>query len=190
MHPEEAARVLRWHREGASAFPTIGLTDDVVEELRRGATSRFELRRHPLRRPDISLEHPEPPIDLADLVGSEPPATSEVETSFEMIVVDEMGEPVPDLAIALTVDGAVESLTTDGDGRIRHEGASTSFASAKITSIEALRAELRPRWETIRRGRVARRGAAPQLQSIVPTRCRPSRWRATRRTRLSCSRAW
>jgi outer membrane protein OmpA-like peptidoglycan-associated protein len=97
-------------------------------------------------------------VDLADLAAPEPareqPPASQASrtTRFEVQLVDELGEPVPDIALVLSEDGGSRTITTDGDGMARIEDATASFGAVRIGSVPALREPLHERWRTIRLG--------------------------------------
>jgi outer membrane protein OmpA-like peptidoglycan-associated protein len=103
-------------------------------------------------------------VPLSDLVEprSDPPPdplrpggkTSPVEKtlSYELRLVDELGVPIEDASLSLSVSGASRRLVTDADGRTRVDDATTGFAIAQVVELGALRDALRPRWEVIREG--------------------------------------
>jgi hypothetical protein len=80
--------------------------------------------------------------------------TSPVEKtlSYELRLVDELGVPIEDASLSLSVSGASRRLVTDADGRIRVDDATTGFAIARVLELGALRETLRPRWEVAREG--------------------------------------
>ncbi|MEM7157971.1 MAG: carboxypeptidase regulatory-like domain-containing protein [Myxococcota bacterium] len=90
----------------------------------------------------------EPIQDLVDL--AEPAPAEETTTWFEVHFEDELGEALSDVGLSLAIDGGIESATTDGSGTVRHDGARTSFASAKVADLSALRDVLIERWSEAR----------------------------------------
>lgn len=100
-----------------------------------------------------------PVVDLARLkdaatTTSAPAATktTTTPTRFEVQIVDELGEPVPDVPLVFHEGGGTRSLTTDGDGIARIDDGTGSFAAVSFGNIPALRAPLHERWRTIRPG--------------------------------------
>ena len=90
-------------------------------------------------------------IEPLDPIGPAPEPVPERQTWFELTVVDELGEPLPNVAVSLRVDGEDLDEQTDGEGRLRVDGASTSFATARLDSA-ALADVLRERWSAARGG--------------------------------------
>jgi outer membrane protein OmpA-like peptidoglycan-associated protein len=97
-------------------------------------------------------------VDLADLQAPEPgpprqtaPTVAKT-TRFEVQIVDELGEPVPDVALVLQEDGGSRTITTDGGGIARVDDATGSFGAVRFGSVPALRTPLHERWRTIRPG--------------------------------------
>ena len=131
--------------------------DEVIEraasELELGDAGRLVMRQVDTHRVIASsYECAEEPIqDLMDLAEAAP-AEEEATTWFEIVFEDELGEALSDVALNLSIDGAIESATTDGSGKARHDGARTSFGSAKVADQAALRDVLVERW-TEARGR-------------------------------------
>lgn len=149
-----ALRLLRELVEGWAPMADLPLSDDEVvdraaTELEHGDGGRLVLRQ--LDAPRIIADGfeigEESVVDLADLSEEPPP---EETTWFEIRFEDELGEPLADVALGLGIDGAIESATTDGDGTARHDGARTSFGSARVTDPASLRDVLRERWSEAR----------------------------------------
>ena len=126
--------------------------EHVAAEFARGATSRWVLLRREKARLKIDADFEEHVTDLADLVDDDPPQPDTKKRSFELRLVDEMGEAVDGIDIELSVDNSPRSLTTDGDGVVKVDDAELSNANARIKDIAQLRDALQPRWETIRDG--------------------------------------
>ncbi len=59
--------------------------------------------------------------------------------SFELIAYDSFGRVLPGVRIALHVDGSERTLTTDGNGRVRYEGASNETATACVADLATVR---------------------------------------------------
>lgn len=66
-------------------------------------------------------------------------------TWFELLVVDEVGNPLSGLQLTFT-SGAQQSCTTDGSGKVRVDSSSGSFGSFSFTNEDAVRQELKARW--------------------------------------------
>lgn len=124
------------------------------EHLSLRATLRTAFERQDLvvlveRRRDVSppgrpLPPPLPPRPL--------PRPPQPDTAwFQLQVVDDVGAPIAGLGLTMTVDGSPRSLTTDARGVARVDGARTSFATASIQSMMALRALVKPRWNQPRK---------------------------------------
>lgn len=102
-------------------------------------------------------EEPEAPLGPQTGPGEEP-------TYFEARIVDEIGEPISGLDVVLTADGKANNLTTDGDGKVRLDGAKGSFGSLRVTNIKSLRDIVEPRWTSVRPGKFPSGNPMTQLQ--------------------------
>ncbi|MEX1361583.1 MAG: carboxypeptidase regulatory-like domain-containing protein [Nannocystaceae bacterium] len=147
-------RLLRELVEAWAPMANVPLSDDevvdrVATELEHGDGGRLVLRQLDAPRVVADRFEPgyEPVVDLADLSEVPPP---EQTTWFELCVEDELGEPLSDVALGFGIDGAIESVTTDGSGKARYDGARTSFGSAKVTDQASLRDTLVERWSEAR----------------------------------------
>jgi outer membrane protein OmpA-like peptidoglycan-associated protein len=84
---------------------------------------------------------------------SEPPPGTKpkpnLPTFFEVCFTDEIGEPIPAVAIAFDVAGKKPSVT-DGAGLARLDGVNEQHGSVTATDLDGLREQLRPRWDQIR----------------------------------------
>ena len=131
-----------------------------VIDFLAAAIGRGSLRIVRLRDPSVGtpivLGRDEGTLDwddiprLSDLGTDVPPwqpsqPVAPMSTWFELRIVDELAQAIADVAIALTVDGELRELQTDGDGRVRIDDASTSFATARIGNA-GLDDVLRERW--------------------------------------------
>src|SRR5688572_12172550 len=111
-----------------------------------------------VERSSARLDFDEPVVDLKDLQdASEAPASNAstqpaVKTRFEVAIVDELGEPLPDVALVLREDGGSRTITTDAAGIARVDDATGSFGAVQFASVPALRTPLHERWQTIREG--------------------------------------
>lgn len=74
----------------------------------------------------------------------------EILFDFEVRVVDEIGEPLPDVPVTIAVRDETYECTTDADGVASIQAPETDAAQAEITDLAALRDLVRPRWEQIR----------------------------------------
>ena len=156
VDPWEAARLVEEGLLGETPSPAWAVeldTAEFVAEFARGPTSRWVLFRRD--RPTVArqLDIEETVTDLHDF-GDEPPASEKKKKkkTFELRLVDEMGEAGDGIDVELTVDNAKRPLTTDADGVAKVDDAELSNANARIKDIAQLRDALRPRWETIRDG--------------------------------------
>ncbi|MBN2195656.1 MAG: peptidoglycan-binding protein [Polyangiaceae bacterium] len=81
------------------------------------------------------------------------PAPPEERTSwFEVLVVDEIGEPIDGVEVVLRQGESELTQTTDGSGKARWEELPGSFASVSFGDVSQLRDILHARWQQIREG--------------------------------------
>lgn len=80
----------------------------------------------------------------------QPSTPVERHTWFEVIVVDEVGDPVEGLDVHFTHTGARDRRSTGGDGHARIDDVDASFAAVTPVDLQAARDLLRPRWDTVR----------------------------------------
>jgi outer membrane protein OmpA-like peptidoglycan-associated protein len=129
-----------------------------MAELAIAAVQDGRIAIHELARTSTTLSFVPPVVDLKDLEEPvESPASNEaqrptVTTSFEVQIVDELGEPVPDVELLLQEDGGTRGITTDGSGVARVDDATGDFGAVRFASVPALRVPLHERWRTIRPG--------------------------------------
>ncbi|HYQ15278.1 MAG TPA: OmpA family protein, partial [Polyangiaceae bacterium] len=100
---------------------------------------------------------------LRELPPAAPPARESSTHSFELRLVDEVGQGIPRIDAEFSVDG-VQVVPTNAAGVALLEGASSASATVSITDSEGLSAVLEPRWAK------PRSGAAPKeanLQIVV-----------------------
>ena len=116
----------------------------------------------------------QPSVMLRDLIKTHPEGPTTVEpdrpsrtqhTTFEVRLVDELGEPIAGVPVRVSAGGD-RQLTTDGSGVVRVDDAEVSFGSAQITSYAVLREELGKRWSEAR-GREWILPDDPQTSTIV-----------------------
>jgi hypothetical protein len=96
---------------------------------------------------------PPPSVRLRDLIKPKPedphttdparPTPAEQTFTYELRLVDEVGVPIDGVPLSLSVSGSSRRLTTDGDGRVRVDDATTGTALAQLPDINALRDVLR-----------------------------------------------
>ncbi|MEX1365935.1 MAG: OmpA family protein [Nannocystaceae bacterium] len=89
------------------------------------------------------------PGDLIDPWGDEPVAPPEPEPElawFEVRVVDEVGDPIADLRMSVTIEHLTQTVTTDADGVARVDDVDASDATAEVTVPQELRDIVTPRW--------------------------------------------
>lgn len=127
-----------------------------LEALLRSGRLVVESRRLPsLSARRIALELPLPPL---------PPAARETTThSFELRLVDEIGQAVPGIDAEFSADG-VHVVPTNAGGVALLADMTTVSASVSLRDGEALAKVLEPRWQQ------ARKGSAPNeanVQTIV-----------------------
>ncbi len=131
------ARQLRDRDDGDDPLEPMRL----VGSLLMRALERGWLVCEPLAPPPLG------PIGDAPDTEREPPAlVPETTTWFELLVVDEVGEPIDGIDIAFGVGGTRRVVATDGRGVARLEDANVSFVSARVATLEQVRDKLAPRW--------------------------------------------
>jgi len=74
----------------------------------------------------------------------------EILFDYGVRVVDEIGEPLPDVPVMITVRDEAHECTTDVDGVASIQAPETHAALAEITDLAALRELVRTRWEQTR----------------------------------------
>lgn len=108
-----------------------------------------------VRAPDVSRRLDAPrSVPLSSLTDDPvlPEAPREAPTtSFELRVVDELGEPIEKVGVTMLVDGIRHDLQTDSQGAVKIDGATTSFATATLHS-PTMEESLRERWSAARDG--------------------------------------
>jgi hypothetical protein len=120
-----------------------GVIEDIAWRLDSGALKLWR-RQQPEGKAGASSDPPA--VDLAELTNDE------TKTWFEVVFQDEIGEGIPDIALSLRVDGADESVTSDGSGKVRRDDAELSAANIKVSDYEGLRTTLKDRWTNVRDG--------------------------------------
>ncbi|MFO0761949.1 MAG: hypothetical protein U0359_36250 [Byssovorax sp.] len=152
---DRAARSLREMFEALEGAPTGRLLDihrDVVPVieggLRDGRLLLLRLRERALLVPpmlDPKSEPPPPP-------GPEPTTDK---TWFEVKLVDEVGDPIGDVELAVDIlGGSKRTEKTNGGGKVRIDNVDASFAQVAIKDVSALRDKLRPRWSKPRKAKI------------------------------------
>ncbi|MBN2192129.1 MAG: OmpA family protein, partial [Polyangiaceae bacterium] len=185
---EAVAAAMELCRElpGASFHLQSGPLDDfAIEELRRRlgfAVRSGRIVFEPEEKVMVRGRHERAePIaaSLAPLQSPPSPPGPELErelTWFEVTLVDDTGQPIPNVRL---VSGAISgTLVTNGAGTARVEDQTSSFAWVSFADAAALEEELRQRWALPGRRRAVPSGAkevdgvAPfpglQLESEVP----------------------
>lgn len=79
----------------------------------------------------------------------DPPAPIEIEFTYSLQLVDEIGAPLSGFGVGLEVDGKSTPRVTDEAGFVGGKG-NNSSATARIANPLGLRAELRSRWKESR----------------------------------------
>ncbi len=73
------------------------------------------------------------------------------DTWFEVRVVDELGQPIDNIALSLEA-GGTHGLVTDGSGVARLDGVRAQQGYLTLDDLDALRDAVRPRWDVPREG--------------------------------------
>jgi hypothetical protein len=96
----------------------------------------------PAQRTKTRLAIPEPAVVAAPVLG----VKAERTTWFEVEVIDEVGEPIADVALLFDVGGELRQLATDGSGVARMDGIRETSGSVRLGNPKELRAKLNARW--------------------------------------------
>ncbi|MBL8720946.1 MAG: OmpA family protein [Myxococcales bacterium] len=97
--------------------------------------------------------HPPPPLPpnpgakAAKAAAEESAPVAEALGWFEVTVVDAWGKPVDGVELEFSYQGTRKKLTTPGSGKARLPDVPSSFGSARIVNVKAVRDTLRPRWK-------------------------------------------
>ena len=89
-------------------------------------------------------------VNLSDLIEpklDDPPVKPKETFTYEVRIVDELGEPVEGVPVTLSVSGSSRRLETDGDGRVKVDDATSGSTVVQLPDLVALQDALRPRWE-------------------------------------------
>lgn len=137
----------------------------ILEELCSGALALIRVG-DPVRALDDPWTHEVE--NLRDLVEPETQV-------FRMRLVDEIGEPLPDVAISVDVAGSASIHTSDAEGFvvIEHAGR-TSSARAHVDDIDRIRSILQDRWSTVREAPWLASGPGLQFMHLPPPGTSPS----------------
>ena len=113
--------------------------------------------RYPVREPakNISLAPETPKLIVLGIDR----------TWFEVRVVDEVGDPVPDLDLTFATQGE-STLTTDSNGVARHESFGNPSATAMIANVAQARSILAPRWDQAREAKIPTGSHVSVLQFV------------------------
>ena len=93
-----------------------------------------------------SATSPPPPM--------QPPPPSGKKTWFELAVLDEVGDPVDGIDISFSIGGDKRKVTTNGAGVARVADVTSSFGSAQLVSVAAVRNKLEPKWKKARERKI------------------------------------
>lgn len=105
------------------------------EELKRGASAQVYLEM---------LQWPVDPLAVIDDGPSaEPSTTGEVDTWFEVRLVDRAGAPLVAVPLSFELGGQEQPHETDEDGRVRIESARAPAARVEVAASDALNQALR-----------------------------------------------
>ncbi len=120
--------------------------EDALQTLLDAIWTR-RLQYRPVVQPTISSEQRPPTIALTDLLPDpDVPRPTEATMSFEVRVVDELGEPLGGLDVTFGYQGTTDVVATDADGWARIERTGVSFASLRVVDRAPLYDQLRRRW--------------------------------------------
>lgn len=168
----DATRVIRrLHRSLAGLGPALAQPSRQATEsaLQREAIGRDLQRALQAGRFSIQPQVRGPVARRAQQLSVAPglaPAPEEQLGFFAARFVDEVGAAIAGLEVVLTADGKPNQLTTDGSGKVKVENVQGSFGSLRVSSIQALRDIVEPRWEKLREGPFPK---APVLKQLPLT---------------------
>jgi len=146
----------------ASAATPAGAIERVARDLEVATRDgRLSIKR--LERPTVVARRKLESVPVQSALGPEPEAP---QTFFEATFVDEIGQPISNLAVVLTADSKPNQLTTDGSGKVRLDGVRASFADLRVSSVQGLRDIVEPRWSNARVGKMP---TAPNLLKLPLT---------------------
>ncbi|MEM6993625.1 MAG: OmpA family protein [Myxococcota bacterium] len=151
---DDALRALLGRAGLRSDGPAPALVAAVSSELAAGAAGRVMLLRDLALLPTATAVHGPDDVDWIDDVVPLVPETPKdtPKTWFEVVVVDEIGEPIPGVTLSILVDGKVRREDTDGAGKIRVQDVEPRFALVDVDAPEQLLEECKSRWEQVRDG--------------------------------------
>lgn len=72
---------------------------------------------------------------------------------FDLVCVDDVGKPLPGVSVVLTENGVDHELTSDDNGVVLFPMDAPAVASVEVTDLDALRDQLRGRWDSPRDGK-------------------------------------
>lgn len=140
--------------------PASELAADALDRAVMRLDAAADARRFalvPIDRTAATSTPIEVATNLADLSTNRPAAPppadddDEATTWFEVLLLDDLGDPVAGIDVEFVTANIQTMVTTDGDGRARLEGALGQHASARAT-LPQVRDVLHPRWEQAREG--------------------------------------
>jgi len=99
-----------------------------------------------VRRPRLDAE---PPPEAA------PRRATPLQTSFEVRLIDEVGQAISGLPVEISAGDRVESVTTNAAGVALLEGTDAGTGSVKVLDLAALEKILEPRWAKARTGKAS-----------------------------------
>ncbi|RYZ05743.1 MAG: hypothetical protein EOO73_18755 [Myxococcales bacterium] len=148
------ARHLARAAEGADdpSFPsrTLDSRTDTLDLLGRLELAFAQGRLAAASRKLPSLSERRTPFDL-ELPPAPPPSRQSGTHTFELRLVDEVGQGIPHIDAEFSADG-LQVVATNAAGVALLDGAASASASVSITDAEGLSAVLEPRWAKPRQG--------------------------------------
>lgn len=166
----EATRVIHRLYDSLTGFPSTPSlsTHPAAESARQREAIGRELQRA-LRAGSFSIQlQPRSTVarrsTLPLVAPGLAPQPEEQLGFFAARFVDEVGIAIEGLEVVLTADGKPNQLTTDGSGKVKLDNVPGSFGSLQVSSVQALRDIVEPRWEKLREGAFPK---APLLKSLA-----------------------
>ncbi len=134
---------------------------DVFRTLALAASSG-QLRIEPVVRPRVNVRQEQ--LVAPEMQPSEREVPQEVLSSFEVRLVDEVGDPISGVDLAFSSGVTKDTQKTDGDGVARFKAVDASFGSVRVVDQKALAKTLDERWAKPRTGTLA---DAPFMRRMV-----------------------
>jgi outer membrane protein OmpA-like peptidoglycan-associated protein len=122
----------------------------IVELNRMVPDCTFSFGGQAVRRSSRGTKAPKAAPPPPPASTNEPPPSSVKMTWYELKVLDEVGDPVDGIDISFSIGGEKRKVTTNGAGIARVDDVTSSFGSAQLVSVAAVRKKMEPKWKEAR----------------------------------------